>query len=782
MTILNRNYSPGTGRLQRDTLGQTHFLQEVQATPLRKGYVSGNGCLHRHDADWPVQGRKRVSSVRAKALAIAIGHVVVAGREDSGSQRFERESWNYMKWPFPAWFSVAIATVLVLGGRRGYSESPQPIPLTLMPMPSSVKAQIAQFEIPSELTIALEKTDSRRLRAAVHRLQERLQDKIGRPLASNFVSGSVGTIVLDVASDGEAVQGPDENESYKLSITDSSVLIQAPTTVGAMRALETLFQLAHAVDGKYVIQMVQIEDSPRFPWRGLMIDCGRHFEPIPVLKRNIDAMAAVKLNVFHWHLTEDQGFRIESKTFPLLTGKGSDGLFYTQEQARDFVQYARDRGIRVVPEFEMPGHSAAWLYAYPELASGTTPAGIRREFGVSDTAIDPTREETYRFIKKFLREMTTIFPDEYVHIGGDETPAPDWKKNPRILAFMHAHNLHDNAELQAYFNQRVLAILTRLHRRMMGWDEILTPGLPHDVVVQSWRGNASLAAGARAGYSGVLSAPYYLDAMKSAEVHYLADPIPAETQLTPAQQKLILGGEVTMWGEHLNERTIDSRVWPRTAAIAERFWSRQNVRDVPDMYRRLEAVSVELDSLGTHHLTGGDIGLRDLVDSENISALRIFVAAFEPVSFHERAQQQHTSQLTPLTSFVDAVRPDPPIRFQLEHATQVFLANPRANNSETKAARDRLQNFFFAIAESISDVEHEAESAPGLQPVKTRMEQLRSLTTIAQQALGYLSTGSQAPAAWKQQSLESIGVAEKPSAMIRFLFLPDLTKLVNAVQ
>jgi hexosaminidase len=656
------------------------------------------------------------------------------------------------------------------------------MPLSLIPMPSSVQVQSAKFEIPSELTIALEKTDSHRLRDAVQRFQERLRDKTGRPLASSFVSGSVGTIVLDVASDGEAVQGPDENESYKLSITDSSVLIEAPTTVGAMHALETLFQLAHAVDGKYVIQMVQIEDSPRFAWRGLMIDCGRHFEPIPVLKRNIDAMAAVKLNVFHWHLTEDQGFRIESKAFPLLTGKGSDGLFYTQEQARDLVRYARDRGIRVVPEFEMPGHSTAWLYAYPELASGTTPTGIRREFGVSDTAIDPTREETYRFIKKFLSEMTTIFPDEYVHIGGDETPAPDWKKNPRILAFMHAHNLRDNAELQAYFNQHVLAILTSLHRHMMGWDEILTPGLPHDVVVQSWRGEASLAAGARGGYSGVLSAPYYLDAMKPAEVHYLADPIPADTQLTPAQQKLILGGEVTMWGEHLNERTIDSRIWPRTAAIAERFWSPQNVRDVSDMYRRLEAISVELESFGTRHLTSDDAGLRGLVDSENISALRVFAAAFEPVPFHERAQQQHTSQSTPLTSFVDAVRPDPPIRFQLEHATQIFLAHPRASDPRTTAAKDRLQNFFFAVAGSIPDVEGEVESAPRLQSIKTRMEQLRTLTTIAQQALGYLSTGSQAPAAWKQQSLENIEVAEKPSAMIRFLFLPDLARLVNAVQ
>ena len=245
----------------------------------------------------------------------------------------------------------------------------------------------------------------------------------------------------------------------------------------------------------------------------------------------------MKLNVFHWHLTEDQGFRIESRVFPMLTGKGSDGDFYSQQDAKEIVAYARARGIRVVPEFEMPGHSTAWLFAYPSLnsgsgASGSTPEGIRREFGISAYAIDPTREATYTFIGRFLTEMAGIFPDAYVHIGGDETPAPDWKTNPRILAFMKAHRLKDNEALQAYFNTRVLRIVSGLHRHMMGWDEVLTPGLPKDVIVQSWRGEASLAKGAKLGYEGVLSAPYYLDGMKPAETHYLADPLPATSDLS----------------------------------------------------------------------------------------------------------------------------------------------------------------------------------------------------------------------------------------------------------
>ena len=508
-----------------------------------------------------------------------------------------------------------------------------------------------------------------------------------------------------------------------------------------------------------------------------MIDCGRHFEPLPVLKRNIDAMAAVKLNVFHWHLTEDQGFRIESKVYPRLTALGSDGLFYTQDDARELVRYAWERGIRVVPEFEMPGHSTAWLVAYPELASGSKPDGIRREFGVSDYAIDPTREETYTFIESFLREMTAIFPDRYVHIGGDEAPAPDWKTNPRIVAFMNAHDLANNDALQAYFNQRVLAILAKLDRRMVGWDEIFNPALPKDVVVQSWRGEASLIKGAQRGYQGILSAPYYLDAMKPAGVMYLADPLPANTALMTAQQKLILGGEMTMWAEQLDEHTIDSRIWPRAAAIAERFWSAQNVTDVDDMYRRLGAVSVRLEGLGLRHLSSEDAGLRDLAGSEDLGALRVFASAFEPVSFSDRYQQQRTSQLTPLTSFVDAVRPDRPIRHELASAAKKLIADPT-----NAASRATLQNFFESTAISIPAVMKQIDSAPRLLAMRVRAQQLQALCATGLEAVHYVSAGKEAPAGWRTEKLRQIEEAKKPSAVVRFTFLEPLADLVHAVK
>lgn len=645
----------------------------------------------------------------------------------------------------------------------------------LMPQPAELTAGTEGLALNSTFAVEIPNVSNPRLKDAIDRDVRRIEMAAGLRHAGRGVAGTT-RLVVKVDHLAEPVQSLDEDESYALKVTSSGAEIDAPNELGAMHGLETLIQLVQPNGSGYTIPSVNIHDTPRFQWRGLMIDCGRHFEPVAVIKRTLDGMAAVKLNVFHWHLTEDQGFRMQSLAYPKLTEAGSDGLFYTQQDAKDIVAYARARGIRVVPEFEMPGHSTAWLVAYPELASGSKPTEIRREFGVSDYAIDPTREATYVFIDRFLTEMATIFPDAYVHIGGDETPAPDWKTNPRILVFMKAHDLKDNDALQAYFNSRVLKILTRLHKHMMGWDEILTPTLPKDIVVQSWRGEASLSKGAKLGYKGILSAPYYLDGMRPAGVHYLADPIPSSSDLTPAERKLILGGEVCMWAEHLSERTIDSRIWPRTAAIAERFWSPQNVRDVNDMYRRLAPISIELESIGLTHLQSEDAGLRELAGTEQIDALRTFASVLEPVSFGERASVQHTDQLTPLDSFVDAVRPDPPSRHNFDLVVARLLADPRADTAD----RSALTAWFTKLAETIPSVRQQMLTSPRLAEVSTRATQLDELTTMGKQALVYLSDGKTAKAEWTKEQQHKLDEIRKPSALVRFTILDGITKLVNA--
>jgi len=650
---------------------------------------------------------------------------------------------------------------------------------TLMPQPANLSSTSGSLVLTPQFHAAITRFDNSRLDAAVLRAMQQLRQKTNLPLSLEKPSAEPGsTLTIVVQRAGQAIQSIDEDESYSLAVTPSGATLEAATVVGAMRGLATLVQLVQPMGGNYVLPAVSIQDSPRFAWRGLMVDCGRHFEPVEVLKRTLDGMAAVKLNVFHWHLTEDQGFRIESKLYPKLTGVASHGLFYTQDDAREIVRYARARGIRVVPEFEMPGHSTAWQFAYPALASGTPPSEMRREFGISPYAMDPTREETYRVITRFLGEMATIFPDPYVHIGGDETPAPDWKTSPRILAFMKAHQLKDSAALQAYFNTRVLKILTHLHKHMLGWDEILNPALPKDVIIQSWRGEASLAKGAQEGFQGILSAPYYLDAMKSAGTHYLADPLPSSSPLTPEQRKLILGGEVCMWGEQLDARTIDSRIWPRTAAIAERFWSPEKFTDIDDMYRRLDAVSVQLETLGLTHLTQEDASLRDLAGTERIDQLRSFASVLEPVSFGERSHLQKTSQLTVLDLFVDAIRPDPPSRYEIDRLTRDFLKAPQTSIADQAA----LNHWFEAMASSVPGAERQMKQSPRLAEVLPRAEQLPDLAKTGLDALQFLSSGTKAPVGWKQSKLAQIEAAKKPIALVRFTFLAPLTSLVNAVQ
>ncbi|MBA2133255.1 family 20 glycosylhydrolase [Capillibacterium thermochitinicola] len=274
-------------------------------------------------------------------------------------------------------------------------------------------------------------------------------------------------------------------------------------------------------------------DQPRFPWRGLLIDCARHFQPVNVIKRNLDGMAAVKLNVLHWHLTDDQGFRVESKVFPRLHQEGANGQYYTQEQIREIIAYADRRGIRVVPEFDLPGHTSSWVLGYPELASAPGPHHPEIGFGVKDTVLNPVREETYAFLEAFFQEMAALFPDEYIHIGGDENNGKQWAANPEIQAFMHARGLPDTHSLQAYFNRRLHAILTKLKKKMVGWDEILAPDLPAStIVIQAWRNKESLWQAAKMGYKRILSHNYYLDLMLPAAFHYQNDPLAQADHIT----------------------------------------------------------------------------------------------------------------------------------------------------------------------------------------------------------------------------------------------------------
>ena len=652
--------------------------------------------------------------------------------------------------------------------------------LRLMPLPRSVEMGAGRLVVDAHFKAAFMGDHDARLDAALDRMITRLDRQCGEIRRSQYGYGSTGSpvLTLKVAGPGGAVQGVDEDENYQLKVVSGQATLTAATDVGAMHGMETFLQLVSVGEGACSVPAVSIDDAPRFRWRGLMIDVSRHFEPVSVIERTLDAMVVAKLNVFHWHLSDDQGFRAESKKFPRFTEAASNGQFYTQDQMREVVAYARARGIRVVPEFDMPGHTSSWILAYPEYGAGEDIKELPRVFGIPQAELDPSNEKTYKFLDAFIGEMSEIFPDAYFHIGGDETPGKGWMENPRIAAFMQKKGFKAPSDLQAYFNQRLLPILARHGKKMVGWDEILNPALPKDIMIQSWRGEESLSQGATQGYSGILSAPYYLDAQKTSEMMFLADPIPADTRLTSDEQKLIVGGEVCMWAEQLNPETVDSRVWPRTLAIAERFWSPQSDRDVADMYRRLRIASLELEDVGVTHISGPEKLRRSLAGIRHPDQLDLLASALEPVSFHDRYQGQHTDALTSLDRLVDAVVADPPMRQQFAREVNALFDTSRPG-FQVVAAMD-LRKRFTQWQEASPALQAWSQRSPRLSDTEARAHQLGALAQVGLESLAYLDAHTQPAAGWMDGQMAVIADAEKPSALVRFVFLPELRKLVQA--
>jgi len=646
----------------------------------------------------------------------------------------------------------------------------------LMPVPASLQWDAGRLRLDSTFRVAVRPQGDGRLVRAVARMTRRLEARLGVTLAKDLASNPArATLVVEADGPGQAVQTPTEDESYILDVSATQAVLRAPTTVGVIRGIETFLQLVDGDRGGFYLPVVSIQDRPRFPWRGILIDVGRHFEPVEVIERNLDAMAAVKLNVLHWHLSEDQGFRVESRRFPKLHELGSDGLYYTQGQIREVVAYARDRGIRVVPEFDMPGHSTAWFVGYPEHASAPGPYQIERRFGVFDPTFDPTRDETYAFIDRFIGEMVALFPDPYWHVGGDENSGVQWNESPRIRAFKAQRGIGSNEALQTYFNQRLVPILQKYRKRMVGWDEVLQPGLPTTSVIQSWQGRASLDSAARRGYASILSSGYYLDHLRTAEYHYAVDPLPASSALSAEEAARVLGGEACMWGEHIGPETIDSRIWPRAAAIAERFWSPREVTDVADMYRRLAVVSAQLEEGGVRHASHTDRMLRRLTGGKDIGPLAALLEVAQPVYFGERGQIQRTTQLTPLTNLVDAARPDPATRYRINAMVDAFLADPL--HAEYRDDLSRLFSWWRDLAPRIEAL---AGASPLAADAGPAAQALGELGAAGLEALAYLGNGVAPPEGWREQLAPLLDRSERPLGLLRLPFAPAMRRLLVA--
>ncbi len=650
--------------------------------------------------------------------------------------------------------------------------------LNLMPMPVKVELTGGEFRLNQNFKVEIKGNPAERLYGATSRMLRRLSQRTGLFFTQDYLHKDSTCqnpdFIIDAKRPGKVRLY--EDESYELKVTESHVLLKAATDIGALRGIETFLQLLEADSSGYYFPTVNIEDYPRFPWRGLMIDACRHFMPVDVIKRNIDGMAAVKLNVFHWHLSDDQGFRVECKSFPNLTKMGSDGLYYTQRQIKEIIKYANDRGIRVVPEFDLPGHSTSWFVGYPEYASAPGPYSIERNFGTFNPTFNPTIEKTYKFLDEFFGEMSKLFPDDYMHIGGDENNGKQWSANREIQSFMKKNNISDNNSLQSYFNKRLLTILTKYHKKMIGWDEILQPDMPKSIVIQSWRGEKSIKEAASKGYQVIRSNGYYIDLNQPASYHYLIDPSPDSLKLSNSERKNIIGGEATMWSEFVSPENIDSRIWPRTAAIAERLWSPKNIVNVRDMYRRLNEISLELEDIGLTQIKNQSMMIRRLSNGYDITALTNFVNVIEPVQGYRRiVQVPDFKSYYPMTKVVDAAVPDAKTARNFRYLVDDFLAGNIQDENRIK----KIYNDLELWKNNDAKLQEVVKKSPVLNEIEPLSIELANISIIGIQALDAIKNKTKVETNWVKESLEKIKEAKQSKAQVELRVVTPIEKLIR---
>lgn len=646
----------------------------------------------------------------------------------------------------------------------------------LMPVPQSLQKNVNHCSITKQFTIGIIGQPGERVYKEATRALRRIDNRTGL----FFLQGNLSvkdsnrnaTVLIDVKR--KALLNLYEDESYLLETGNQQVRITANTDLGAIRALETLQQLLSVGKGSYYIPGVTIQDAPRFPWRGLLLDITLHWMPMDVVKRTLDAMAAVKLNVFHMHLTEDQMFGIESKVYPRLTTVGAEGNFYTQENIKEIIAYADQRGIRIVPEFDVPGHCTAMLKAYPQLAAVPRDYELQRYYGVFDPALDVTKPYTYAFLDTLFTEMTALFPDEYFHIGGDENTGKDWDRNPAIKAYMQQKGMTTYRELETEFISRLLPIIKKNGKKMMGWDEILRPGVPHDIMIQSWQGTESLVAAAQQGYTGLLSTGYYIDLIQPTDFHYLVDPIPANTPLTKEQQQFIVGGEATMWTEHVTPETVDSRIWPRTAAIAERLWSARSVNDVDDMYRRLSQVDLYLEGVGTTQLKNKSMFLRRLANGYNTEPLEVLVNVIEPLKIYERnAGDTMYTVFSPYTKIADAATPD-------QRTARDFrkLVARYCISKDATLAPEILRHLTI-WKKNDARFKLLVANSPVLQEATGLSQHLSEIAVVGQEAMKYIQAKKMPPAGWEKKCLQITEAAKEQGGRCDLQVVTPIEELVR---
>jgi hexosaminidase len=665
--------------------------------------------------------------------------------------------------------------------------------LNLMPVPKSLSMENGRFILNPGFNVSVktETTDSLVYMAA-NRMFKTLNRRTGLYFRQENISGryfsDTASLVILVQRKSEMKIGADE--SYQIKVSNKQVRLEANTSIGALRGMETILQLLTLDESGYYFPALTIQDAPRFAWRGLMIDVARHFIPAEVIKRNIEAMAAVKMNVLHLHLSDDQGFRVESKRFPLLQEKGSKGQYYTQAEIRDLIDFALARGIIIVPEFDMPGHSASWFAGYPELATKPGPYEPGAPFKLDRSkpfslmqimqaiqttplpTFQPTKESVYAFLDQFIGEMAALFPASYFHIGADENNGVAWKQDSVIVEFMRKNNFANPHEMQAYFVNKVHAIVTKYGKKTIGWDELFSKNLPKDVVVQVWSPMQPPALAQQIidqGNPVIVSKGLYLDHFFPAYIHYKLD--------FPSEQ--ILGGEAAQWTEIADAENLETRMWPRTAAIAERFWSPKTVNDVYDMYRRLFVISDELAESGLLHQANYNQMVKRFAAGYNFSAAKNLLDVLTPVKGYKRLfgffslPESYSYPDAPLVRAADITMVDPEGKWAFRSQVTEYLhsKNPTAENLIRQQLKiwsvnyDELKPLFKAslLAEEIGP----------------HSRYLSELSLACLEVMDMNQAGKQPGADWLAGKQALLQAAAGKQGDVELSVLPELTALIT---
>jgi len=523
--------------------------------------------------------------------------------------------------PRTLWRSLILAAGLgmivqpglpVSGEPDNQSPSPQTALLSVIPKPWKAEINPGRFILSPETQLILD--DHLIEIAPVAAVLAEYLGRAGRPefkTPQERSSSSAGSTIRLSLNGQKPELG---EEGYFLEVSPQEIRLAGSTAQGLFYGVQTIKQLlTFDSDVLWSLPCLRIEDRPRFPWRGMLLDCGRHFLSKEFIKRAIDLLAAYKMNRFHWHLTEDQGWRVEIKKYPRLTEVGAwrftddgerTGGYYTQEDIREVVSYAAGRFITVIPEIEMPGHSTAALASYPDLSCTGGPFEVQTLWGTCQDVFCAGNERTFLFLEDVLTEVLDLFPSPYIHIGGDEVPKDRWKACPRCRARLQVEGLKDGNELQSYFIKRIEKFLNSKGRRLIGWDEILEGGLAPNATVQSWRSFDGAAAAAKAGHDTIVSAEsqaYFSNDLRRINLRqvYAFDPVPPG--LTAGEASHVLGGECCLWTAYAPQETIDGKVFPRLLAMAECLWSDPRDRKFDEFRRRLQDHYPRLEKLGVRY-------------------------------------------------------------------------------------------------------------------------------------------------------------------------------------